>query len=245
MPLFEICVVMVALMLGGVMKGATGLGVPLLAVPVMAAYFDLRFAIAVILLPNLVSNAWQVWRFREMRPPHYLFYCIFVGVTIGVLIGVYLLVALPLNLLSLGVAGAVVIFVIFRLAKPEWRLSEKAAKILGVPAMTLVGIMQGATGVSAPALLMYMSSLRLAKDSFVFSVSLAFLVAAVVQVPSMMAAGLYSFEIFIISGLAILPVLAGIPIGGYILRLMSAKWFDRVILVALIILAIKLVHSAL
>ena len=51
-----ILAVLTALALGGLVKGATGAGAPLVAVPVMAAFFDVRVAVAVMV---------TVWLFAQ------------------------------------------------------------------------------------------------------------------------------------------------------------------------------------
>ena len=38
---------------GGILKGATGVGAPLIAVPVMTSFVDIRFAVAVFVCPTL------------------------------------------------------------------------------------------------------------------------------------------------------------------------------------------------
>ena len=65
MDMFPILVAFLSLGLGGILKGATGAGAPLVAVPALALLFDVPTAIAIFSLPNLLSNAWQGWSFRE------------------------------------------------------------------------------------------------------------------------------------------------------------------------------------
>ncbi len=48
----------VGLALGGMLKGATGAGAPLIAVPVMAMYFDVPMAVTVFAVTNLLANVW-------------------------------------------------------------------------------------------------------------------------------------------------------------------------------------------
>ena len=64
MEFFAILVAFFSLGLGGVLKGATGAGAPLIAVPALAVLFDVPTAIAIFSLPNFFSNAWQGWSFR-------------------------------------------------------------------------------------------------------------------------------------------------------------------------------------
>lgn len=45
------------LLLGGILKGATGAGAPLLAVPAIALLFDVPFAIVVMVIPDVFRQA--------------------------------------------------------------------------------------------------------------------------------------------------------------------------------------------
>ena len=243
LPVSGYVILALVLFVGGAMKGATGIGLPIIAVPVLAAYFDLHFAVAVILLPSLATNGWLVWRYGSERPPGYFLYAIPVGALAGIALGVALLASLPDRLLNLGVAAAIFVFVIFRIARPEWRLSEKAGRVLSLPAMFLSGLMQGATGISAPIVMMYLSSLRMERGQFIFCVSLVFFVAGVAQVPAMAVAGLFGPTEMLLSLLALIPSMLGIPAGDRIARAMSVLWFDRVIMALLVALAIKLAAS--
>ena len=51
----------IALSIGGFVKGATGSGAPLVAVPIVAAFYDVSMGILVMVIPNIVMNAKQVW----------------------------------------------------------------------------------------------------------------------------------------------------------------------------------------
>ena len=54
-----IIIVGLAFVLGGILKGATGIGAPLIAVPLMTSFYDVRFSVAVFIMPNLVTNIVQ------------------------------------------------------------------------------------------------------------------------------------------------------------------------------------------
>ena len=59
----------VGLALGGLLKGATGAGAPIIAVPLIAIYFDVQTAVTVFAVPNLAANVWQAWSCRADRLP--------------------------------------------------------------------------------------------------------------------------------------------------------------------------------
>ena len=61
----ELAVVFLAIGAGAFIKGLTGTGFPLVAVPIMAIFLGVEHAVIVLQIPNLVSNLWLVWRYRD------------------------------------------------------------------------------------------------------------------------------------------------------------------------------------
>ena len=52
-------------LLAGTVKGTLGLGLPTTAVSILAQFHDPRVAIALVIIPMIVSNLWQVIRSRQ------------------------------------------------------------------------------------------------------------------------------------------------------------------------------------
>jgi len=52
------CHNILALAAGSLVKGVSGLGLPLTAIPVMAGYMDVDRAVAIIVLPGVLLNFW-------------------------------------------------------------------------------------------------------------------------------------------------------------------------------------------
>lgn len=243
--LTELAVIFVALALGGLLKGATGAGAPIFAVPAMAAAVDVRFAIVVMLVPNLVSNAWQIWLYRNDRPPSRFLVPLLVMAGIGAAIGTWLLTALAAEALLVTLALVVYGYVALRLARPHFAVSMAAATRLAAPVGLISGILQGAAGVSAPVSITFLNAMRLSRPVFILSISLLFEVMVVVQIPSLTIAGLVTPERALYSVLALIPVTLAMTVGGVIGKRMSPQTFDRVILIALSLIATKLLFDAL
>ena len=51
-----------ALLLAGFVKGASGMGFPLIATPTVALLLDIRVAITILIIPNIVMDVAQVFR---------------------------------------------------------------------------------------------------------------------------------------------------------------------------------------
>ena len=62
-------ITLLTFVIAGIIKGAIGSGVPVVVVPVLTMLYDVKLAIAVLVAPNLFSNALQVWQYRQHLLP--------------------------------------------------------------------------------------------------------------------------------------------------------------------------------
>ncbi|ROO27611.1 glutamine amidotransferase [Salinisphaera orenii MK-B5] len=245
MTLSEVAIAFACLALGGVIKGATGAGAPIFAVPALAMMFDVQFAVVVMLMPNLLTNCWQAWRFRHQRLST-RFHLGFAGAgAVGVLPGSVMLARLPPHFLSLGVAFAVIAYIAFRVARPGWSIGRALARRLSAPAGLSAGLLQGASGLSAPVSLTFLNAMKLERPYFIFSASLFFVAMTLPQLPMLVALGVLTPQRLLLSTCALLPVVLFMPLGARLARHLPRKLFDRVILAVLGILAVKLLLDAL
>lgn len=229
---------------GGLLKGATGAGAPLLAVPLLSLYFDVRFAVIIFSIPNLVPNLWQAWTYRKTALPRPFLLRFAVAGMLGAGIGTWILATAPSEKLMLGVAAAVTLYIAFRLARPHWRLDYAHGLRLAAPVGTLAGMLQAASGLSAPISLTFLNSLGLDRATFVPTVSTFFVGLGLVQIPMLIAYGMLTPTLALWSASALVPLIATMPLGAMIGRRVSRAVFDRIILALLAVLAIKLVLDA-
>ena len=241
----EYLVIFTALALSGLVKGVLGAGLPVVAVPVLASFFDVPFAIAMMVVPTVVTNIWQLWQFRRHRTGLGWLAGLCIAAGIGIAIGTWLLANLPSHVLGVILAVVVVAYIALRLARPHWRIPPRPAA-RAAPAVGLVsGFLQGATGISAPVSLTFMSALGFTRPQFVFAVSALFVSFSVVQVPSLIAAGILTGHRLLLSAAAFLPILVAMPVGNWLAGRMSRQAFDRLLLLLLAVIAVKLVWDSL
>jgi len=131
------------------------------------------------------------------------------------------------------------------LARPAFRLSEPAARRAVVPAGLAAGVLQGAAGISAPVALSFLNAMRLSRPTFIATISAFFFVMSAVQMVALFVAGLLTPDIFVLSVVALAPLLAFMPVGAWIARRLSPEGFDRVMLAMLTLLALRLFMSVL
>ncbi|MFZ7091435.1 sulfite exporter TauE/SafE family protein [Primorskyibacter sp. 2E233] len=233
-----------AVLLGGVLKGATGAGAPVVGVPILSLFFGVPFAVSVFVVSNLVSNIWQGWQFRaHLASPR--FTLIFAGAgAVGAGVGSLMLAFLPAEMLMLMVAVIVLAYIGFRIVRPGWQLAQNAANRLVGPVGFLGGILQGAGGVSAPVSVTFLNAMRLPRPQFIVTISLFFFMMSVVQIPALWSLGVLTGERTLIGFLTLVPIFGGIAIGQWLAARLPAQAFDRVTLLLLFAISLKLIWGA-
>ncbi|MFC0013210.1 sulfite exporter TauE/SafE family protein [Devosia nitrariae] len=243
--MFELAVVFTCLACGGILKGATGAGAPILAIPAMAAFHDVRFAIVIMTVPNLITNLLQAWQNRKHRLQASFLVPFLLSAAIGVVLGTWALVRFDSRTLSLVVALAVLLYLVLRVTRASWQLSTPLALRLAAPFGFMSGVVQGSAGISAPVSLSFLNAMQLERLTFMSTVSMLFVTFVAVQLPALAFAGVLTPSGFLLSCAALLPMLVGMSFGASISRTVSRQAFDRLIMLLLAVLAAKMLWDAL
>lgn len=234
---FVLFVIALGLAMGGILKGATGAGMPIIAVPVIAAFYDVRLAVIIIIIPNLIINLRQLWSYRHQDVSRNLTVQLVVSGMIGAALGTYALVALPQALLTVLMVAIVFIYIALRLVRPDFVIPRTVAGKTAWIAGGLGGILQGSLGISSPAAMTFLNAVKLSRPGFIFTASAFFAAMCIPQFIVAVAYDLITTQIVILGVLAAAPLLAAVPLGDWIGKQMSALVFDRAILILLAVLA--------
>lgn len=232
-----------ALALGATVKGATGMGLPLVALPVLTTVFGLQHAVGLMTLPLLLTNVLQVWRFREVAqtPPMAFLPRLLALGAVGVILGTVALTMVPERWLVLALGVILLAYVALKLLNPHLTVGPvQARQVAAVPGF-FAGILQGATGISAPVGVTFIHAMGLARDAHVFAVSAMFLLFAMVHLPALFAMGVMEAEWLLHGALALIPILLFMPLGQLLAGKLSRRAFDRMILIFLGLMGLKMV----
>jgi len=242
--LTDLALAAVALALGGIIKGATGAGAPIIAIPVMAVLFGVEIAVVTFVMPSLLTNIWQGWRYKAHQCPARITWGYAIAGAGGAVVGSILLATVAPKLLLLAVAGAVIVYIAFRLARPNWVLGDaQANRFVGLAGL-VAGMLQGATGISAPVSVTFLSAMQLSRPMFIATISVLFAMMSAVQIPALWWFGIMDGPRMLWGVAATLPLLAGMPLGSWLAKQFSRQTFDRVILGLLAIIAVRLIWQA-
>jgi uncharacterized membrane protein YfcA len=236
----ELLWIAVALSAGSIVKGATGMGLPMVALPILASFLGVPHSVAVMSLPILFSNAWQVWQHRrDIRGMGFLPWYLAMSV-VGIGLGTYLLTTLPERALSLALGLMVLAYIGLRLARPDFALPRRLATRMSPGVGIAAGTLQGATGVSAPITITFIHALRLPRAEQVAALSCIFLLPTLFQFPALWVAGVLTWDRLLESALALIPVAVLMPVGARLTRLLSREAFDWIVLGILGFIAVEL-----
>jgi uncharacterized membrane protein YfcA len=240
----DLVVIVAAIALGAFVKGATGGGLPQIAIPVMATFIGVERSVVVMAIPGVVANGWLVWTHRESAPHTRDLPVMLAGGAVGAVIGTIALDGVDAQVLS-GVLAAIIIgYVVLSFARPGVRFPPRVTRVASPPVGVAAGGLQGATGISGPLLSTYLHGFGLRPRAYVFALSTLFFGFALVQTVALASVGLYTASRLAESLLALIPIAVALPMGSRAARRVSVATFNRVVLVLLLASAVALAHQA-
>ena len=228
----------------GVVKGTLGIGFPTTAVSLMAQMTDARTAISLVVIPMLVTNAWQVWRNRRVRWVLSSFWLLIILML--VFIGIFSQVAtlVPIALLTATLGLIVSLYAATSLYRPVISISDSYDKPAQIIAGITSGAMGGVAGVWAPPLLIYLNARKLTKEQFVSTTGVFLFLGSCILILGYSNAGLLGGAILTMSCLLLIPSMAGFTAGELIRNRLSAKRFERVLLWFFLIMGLNLIRRS-
>ncbi|MBX3314536.1 MAG: sulfite exporter TauE/SafE family protein [Actinobacteria bacterium] len=241
----QIAVVVAASFAGALVKAVTGLGYPVIAVPLIALVLGVEDAVVLVALPNLAANVYLNVESRDARhETRDLDLLVGFGI-VGAIVGTIALTALPDEPLLLALAAMVGIFVVVFLAHPELSIDPRTAR-RGAPVVgALQGVAQGAVGVSGPIVATWVHGYRLSPRAYVNQVTFIFGITGFAQVVVLLVQGQFTAHRMLGAAVAGVAVAIATPLGLALRRRLESDLFQRVVLAVLLVSAGALVVQAL
>lgn len=232
-----------AFLLGGLVKGTVGIGLPTVSLAILSAGMDLRAAIGLMAVPAAFTNLYQASRggaFWELLKRHW---SLLVTSAVGVVIGTMILFSVDPRLLT-GLLGVILcLYAVLGLATVPVTVPRRLEKILGPLTGLSTGIVTGTTGSLALPLMIYIDGLHFDKDRFV---QFTGMVASAITVPLML--GVTGRQMFVANMLpmafaVLIPSFAGLWAGQQLRRRLPQTLFRRLVLISLFAIGVKLIDK--
>jgi len=231
----DLLILVAGLAVAGFAKGLAGMGLPLIATPVLAGVFGPRDAVVIVSIPILVANSLLIvtgWR-RVPRVIGEIVPMLALG-AIGTVIGVQLLAGLDQRVFAALISALVVLF----LARGDRLLGNdpdaRRVRVAG-PAIGFVGgLLQGSTSIASPVVGSYFQARKVSPADFVLIVAIIFELNSIVQIGGFLAYGLLTPELLALGIAGLVPTLLALMAGIELRGRIPEHRFRHVIVVLLV-----------
>ncbi len=240
-----VVVALLAISAGALIKGMTGLGLPLIAVPAIAAYTSVEEAVVLMIIPTFGSNLWLVGnhrRFADLLSGHLPF---LVAGFVGSVFGTFALAAIDDRWLKLTLAAWLTLYLLQyafgNFLRPVFQASGPAAAAVGLTA----GAIQGGTGVSAHIVAPYLHGRNLTAEGYAFLIASSFLVFSSAQLVTASSTQLFTPERLVLGLIALIPTLVFTRIEIAFAGKISMAFFQKLLIGLFVLMALKLIADVL
>lgn len=237
-------IVVATFLVAGVAKGVVGFGLPTIALAILTLAGGLHGAMALLLLPSLITNIWQAVEGGQLRALVLRLWPFLVLAAIGTMIGLWIGAVFEPVWLVLLMGLLLVIYGLSGLLGWRLRVAEHREVLAGPAAGGVNGLLTGLTGSFVVPGVMYLQALGLPRDRLVQAMGILFTVSTLALMAALGGDGLLSIDLGIQSAIGVPAALAGMMIGQRIRRLLPERRFRQVFQVAILLLGLSVVVSA-
>jgi len=232
-----------SLLIAGLLKGVIGIGMPVVAFPLLSMLVDVQTAVMLLSVPLVVSNIPQALEgglvtqtLRSLAP-------VLVGMAPGVWIGVAVLLNVD-PAVAKTVAGAVVVLVAaVTLLAPELQIKQRLVFPVGLGAGFCGGLLGGIAALSGPLVFIFLLAKGLRGRAFTKEASMFLVVSSVLLASALISSPRFDWHDVLISTFATAPVVAGTLIGQKVRDVVPADAFKKFVVLVVLLSGAQLVWS--
>lgn len=240
---FTIMAIAGGFLLAGAVKGIIGLGLPTVSLGLLTAAIDLTTAMALLIVPSLVTNVWQamvggngqailkrIWPFLMMA-------------TVSIWLGAAMLTRVDLSLLA-GLLGVLlVIYSLSNLLGAFFTISAPSEAWTGALFGTANGVLTGMTGSFVVPGVMYLQGIGLPRDMLVQAMGMLFTVSTIALALALQNQGVLTSQLGVISAAAVIPAAIGMYAGQRLRRSLSEIRFRQIFFIAILLLGVYIIAT--
>ncbi|MYZ44400.1 sulfite exporter TauE/SafE family protein [Schauerella aestuarii] len=228
----------------GVVKGVVGLGLPTVAMALLALLMPPAQAAALLIVPSLATNLWQMCPVATLPGVLRRIGGMQVGVCVGTLGGAWMLGAPAGAWATVSLGAALIAYALWGLSGASIRVPARAEWVWGPLVGMLTGLVTAATGVFAVPAVPYLQALGLPREALIQAMGVSFTVSTLALAAGLMMNGSYDIASAGASFWMLAPALLGMALGQGLRKTMSPQVFRRVFLGSLLLLGGYLIATA-
>ncbi|MDH3694885.1 MAG: sulfite exporter TauE/SafE family protein [Gammaproteobacteria bacterium] len=241
---FAFILISVAIMVGGVVKGVTGIGLPVVTTAIASSFLPAQLVLGFISIPLVLTNLWQAISAGDPLKPLRRFWLLALGLCFGVWItSSYAAVVDPRVIY--GVIGiAVFMHAASSFYAGGFTVPQHMEKWISPVVGFAGGLMGGLSTIWGPLIVIYFLMLRLGKEEFVQVVGWVWLLGSIPLTLGYISNGILNRDIALASAAACTPALAGLIVGQTIRKRIDEQRFQRIVMICLLLIAFNLLRRA-
>jgi uncharacterized membrane protein YfcA len=196
-------------LLAGFVKGVIGMGLPTVAMGLLAIALPPAEAAALLVVPSLVTNVWQLLAGPRFGALARRLWPMMVGVLAGTVAGAGVLAGDHAGIAGIGLGVALVVYAIVGLAGFKMTVAARQENWLGPTVGVTTGLVTGATGVFVIPAVPYLQAIGLERDELIQALGLSFTVSTVALALGLLRVDAWHADSIWLSLLALVPALLG------------------------------------
>ena len=237
-----IAAVICSLIVAGLLKGIIGVGMPVVALPLLSLFIDIKSASMLLSMPLIFSNLPQALEGGKTGRCLIQLMPVIVGMIPGLFLGVRVLLAVDANTARI-IAGLVLMGVgAVALLAPKLQVQSRLVLPAGITFGFIGGILGGIAAMAGPLVFIFLLAKGLRGKTFTKEASLYLVVSAGLLAILLTASRQFSWLDVAVSTAAMLPVVLGMYVGRHMRDKIAPETFRKLVLFAVIAAGAELVR---
>ena len=233
-----------AFLIAGFIKGALGLGLPTVAMGLLAVAMPPAQALAIVIVPAIVTNIWQTFVGPYLRDIIRRLWPLLIGTAAGIFLNAGSLTGPYAHYTGIVLGLLLVLNSIIGLSKFSFTVARRDEKWVGGIVGLVTGMISAASGVQVIPSVPFLQAIGMEKEELIQALGVFFTVATLGLAVNLTSSGLLSAATALPGAVAMVCSFAGMFIGQALRSRMQPEAFRRWFLIAMILLGIYLVASA-
>jgi uncharacterized membrane protein YfcA len=215
-------------LLAGAVKGIVGSGLPTIALGVLTAVLGLHSAMALMLVPTIVTNLWQALIGGHVRAVGLRIWPFLLASAAAIWIGAEALTRVKVSWLAALLGFLLALYGFFGLLRPPLAIPQSKQMPIGIVAGLLSGVLGGMTGSLGVPGIPYLQAIGLPRDQLIQALGMLFAVSSISLAAALAGQRLLGVDLGLASALATIPALIGMAIGQKLRQLLPEQRFRKI-----------------
>ena len=234
-----------AILLAGLLKGTIGVGFQTVGIAFLTIITNLPNAIALLLIPSLVTNLWQAGVGGKLIIILIRLWPLIITASMMVWFGSIALTSVSLSYLSALLGVLLIIYSTFSLFGLRLEVKTKNERWLAPFIGLINGVLTGMTGIFVVPCVFYFQAIGFRKDTLIQSMGVLFTALTLMLIVSLKTQDILTLELSGWSAFAIFPAIIGVLIGQLIRKRIPEDVFKKIFFLCLIFLGSFIIFNAL